>query len=320
MKEYNATLHGYKVVTPPRCKLERLEPTTAPITMQLHFAESAPVAMRVSKSLEYTGKDGNTYTWRNGGIELFALDGMLWKKYDSRGWHDDKWTIEELAGHCATHICNENYLERYPWQWRGDNEPPSGMLVRDRGTWCTIENLREQVLKGCDRYAVIDGELYEPANELVYTYDNTSEWRWYNHKEGVDRTGSVIVAKEYDTCDKFAHYLCNASQDWRKVNIYDEYADKISDKIFNNVSGVDFIEVLLPEYVTADPYGDFWRKEIESHKEKAENCNQAAKEHDEKARALREDAKKDRAAAKRELEAARKIAEKLECYLSAKEA
>ena len=106
MKEYNATLHGYKVVTPPRCKLERLEPTTAPITMQLHFAESAPVAMRVSNSLEYQGKDGNTYTWRNGGIELFALDGILWKKSDTRGWHETKWTIDELARQCATYFCN----------------------------------------------------------------------------------------------------------------------------------------------------------------------------------------------------------------------
>lgn len=318
MMEYQATLHGYKVVTPPRCKLERLEPTTAPITMQLHFAESAPVAMRVVRPLEYTSKeDGSRKVYSSNTIELYGLDGMLWKKYDSRGWHEAKWTIEELARQCATYFCNENYLERYPWQWRGEGEPPSGMLVRDRGTWCTIENLREQVLKGCDKYAVIDGELYEPAKELVYTWCNCKTYKngW---RTGVD--GYVIAAAEYDKSDKFKYYLCNALQDWRVVNVFDEYKITLQDKMINQVTGADVIEVLLPEYVTADPYGDFWRKEIESHKEKAENCKQAAKDHDEKARALREDAKRDRAAAKRELEAARKIAEKLEGYLSAKEA
>ena len=97
MMEYTATLHGYEVTTPKRCKLERLEPVTEEITLQLHYAETAPVAMRVTGPLEYTGKDGNTYTWRNDPIELYALDGMLWKRYDTTRWHEEPWTIEELA-------------------------------------------------------------------------------------------------------------------------------------------------------------------------------------------------------------------------------
>ena len=319
MKEYTATLHGYEVVTPPRCKLERLEPVTADIVMPLHYAESAPVAMRAAGPLEYTGKDGNTYTWRGEGLELLALDGMLWKRYDTNGYHPDPWTIEELASRCATHVCNENYLERWPWQWRSMEEPPRGLLVRDRGTWSTIENLRANVLEGCDRYAVIAGELYEPARELVYTYDRYTPWGW-GRKDQDGRRGSVIVAREYDPADSTRHYLCNALQDWRVVNIYDEYTDRLQDKMFNEVTGADVIEVLMPEYVHADPYADFWREEIKRHEEKAANCKEAAKTHEERARALREDAKRDREAAKRELEFARKKAEKLEAYLNAKEA
>ena len=318
MMEYKATLHGYKAVTPARCKLERLEPATEEITLPLHFAESAPVAMRTAGPLEYVGKDGNTYTWRRHAIELLALDGMLWKRYDTTRWHDEPWTIEDLARQCATHVCNENYLERHPWQWRSDPEPPSGMLVRDRGTWATLENLREQVMKGCDAYAVIGGQLYEPAEELVYTYDTYTGRGWgYRHDE---KAGKVIAAAEYEPGDIFTHYLCNALQDWRTVNVYDEYTDKIQDKMFNEITGADVIEVLLPEYVKADPYADFWRNEIKSHEEKAENCRAAAKEHMARSKQLREDAKRDREAAARELETARKYAEKLEAYLAEKEA
>lgn len=317
MKEYKATLHGYKIVTPARCKLERLEPATEVITMPLHFAESAPVAMRVSGPLEYTGKDGNTYTWRHEPIELYALDDMLWKRYDTKSWHDERWTIEELANQCAAYLCNHNVLEYYPWQWRGE-EPPTGLLVRDRGTWATLENLRGKVLEGCNKYAVIGGELFEPARELVYSYETASAWGWGRRSE--DRAGSVICAVEYNPNDKFNKYLCNALQDWRKVNIYDEYTEDIQEKLFNKVSGVDVIEVLLHEYVKADPYADFWRKEIESHKAKAANCKDAAKEHDAKARQYREDAKRDREAAKRELETVREYTDKLNAYLSESEA
>ena len=311
MREYKATLHGYKVVTPPRCKLERLEPVTEDIVLPLHYAESAPVAMRAAGPLEYTGKDGNRYTWRENTLELLALDGILWRPY---GWRDGEWTIDKLAS-----IVDEHHiLERYPWQWRDDTEPPSGMLVRDRGTWATVDNLRVALMKQCDRYAAIGGNLYEPANELVYTYERSNSWGWGKRAE--ERAGAVIVAKEYNPGEKFTHYLCNALQDWREVNIYDEHTERYQDKIINEVTGVDVIEVLLPEYVKADPYADFWREEIRRHEEKAENCKQAAKEHAEKARALREDAKKDREAARREIDAAAKISEKLENYLSAKEA
>ena len=319
MKEYKATLHGYKVVLPARCKLERLEPITDEVILPLHFAESAPVAMRVSGPLEYTGKDGNTYIWRNDPIELLALDGMLWRPYGSyrRGneWRAGEWTIDKLAD-----IIDEYHvLDRWPYQWRSNEEPPAGLLVRDRGTWSTIENQRAQLLDNCDRYASIGGNLYEPARELVYAYDNANTWGWGKRAE--DRAGSVIVATEYEPGDSWRyHYLCNALQDWRKVNIYDEYTSDLQDKIFNKVTGIDVIEVFLPEYVKADPYGDFWRKEIESHKTKAANCKQAAKEHKERARALMEDAKADREAAARELETARKYTEKLNAYLSGSEA
>jgi len=312
MKEYKATLHGYEIVTPPRCKLERLEPTTCEIVLPLHYAESAPVAMRVSGPLEYTGKDGNTYTWRGEGLELLALDGMLWKRCDTNSHHHETWTLEELADRCAGSR-RDSYFHNWPWQWRGE-EPPRGRLVRDYGTWATIENLRAGALEDCDRYAVIAGELYEPARELVYTYDRFTPWGW-GRKDQDGRRGSVIVAREYDPVDSTRHYLCNALQNWRVVNVYDEYADRIQDKMFNEVTGVDVIEVLLPEYVKADPYADFWRNEIASHNEKANNCKQAAKEHAEKARMLREDAKRDREAAARELETARKLTEKLEAYL-----
>lgn len=317
MKEYTATLHGYEIVTPPRCKLERLEPVTEEITLPLHYAESAPVAMRVSGPLEYTGKDGNTYTWRNDGLELLALDGMLWKRYDTSGWHDGAWTIEELADQCAGSR-RDSYFHSWPWQWRGE-EPPRGLLVRDRGTWATIENLSTDALASCNRYAVIAGELYEPARELVYTYDRYTPWGW-SRKDQDGRRGSVIVAREYDPADSCRHYLCNALQDWRVVNVYDEHTERIQDKMFNEITGADVIEVLMPEYVKSDPYADFWREEIRRHEEKAANCKEAAKEHEERARALREDAKRDRDAAKREKDAARKIAEKLEAYLNAKEA
>ena len=70
----------------------------------------------------------------------------------------------------------------------------------------------------------------------------------------------------------------------------------------------------------ADPYADFWREEIESHKAKAANCKDAAKEHDAKARQYREDAKRDREAAKRELETVREYTEKLKAYLGGSEA
>lgn len=317
MREYRATLHGYKVVVPPRCKLERLEPTTAEIIMPLHYAETAPVAMRTAGPLEYVGKDGNTYTWRKETIELFALDGLLWKRYDCTRWHDKAWTIEELAAQCTTHVCNENYLERYPYQWRSEDEPPAGLLVRDRGTWCTIENLRARVLQGCDAYAVIDGKLYEPANELVYAYDSYTGRGWgYRHEE---RAGRVIVAKEYGPGNKFDHFLCNALQDWREVNIYDEHTERFQDRMQNEITGQDVIEVFMPEYVKADPYADYWREEIRRHEERAENCIQAAKEHAERARALQVDARADRAAAARELNTAREISEKLENYLKAKE-
>lgn len=316
MKEYIATLHGYQIVTPKRCKLERLEPVAEEIVLPLHYAESAPVAMRVSGPLEYTGKDGNRYTWRNESIELLALDGMLWKRYDTSGWHNHAWTLEELAGQCATRILNSNYLAKWPWQW-GDDEPPRGLLVRDKGTWATVENLRKSVLDGCDSYAVIAGDLYEPARELVYTYDYTSGIGWPARRE---TAGSVIVAREYDPVDSCKHYLCNALQDWREVNVFDEYVDRKRDRLINEITGADVIEVLMPEYVRADPYADFWREEIKRHEKKAANCEEAAKEHEERARALREDAKRDREAAKREKNAARETAEKLEAYLNAKEA
>lgn len=317
MKEYKATLHGYEITTPPRCKLERLEPVTEEITLPLHYADAAPVAMRVSGSLEYTGKDGNRYTWRDGGKELRALDGLLWKRCDSVArWHDEPWTIEELADHCAGSR-RDSYFHNWPWQW-SDAEPPRGLLVRDKGTWATIENLKADALASCDRYAVIAGELYEPARELVYTYSKYNGG-WFSSRES-GREGSVIVAEEYDTREKFTHYLCNALQDWREVNVYDEHTERIQDKMFNEVSGADVIEVLMPEFVKSDPYADFWREEIRRHKEKAANSKQAAKEHAEKARALREDAKRDREAASRELEHARKLSEKLDAYLTRSEA
>lgn len=318
MREYSATLHGYKIVKPARCKLERLEPATESITLPLHFAESAPVAMRVSGPLEYVGKDGNTYTWRRDGVELFALDGMLWKRYDTAGWHDGPFTIEELASQCVKRHYNENYLERWPWQWRTMDAPPAGLLVRDHGTWATLENLQTHILQNCDAFAVIDGQLYEPAKELVYCYDRTDGFGWPPREESA---GCVIVAREYDPIDSCKRHLCNALQDWREVNVFDEYAHRLQDKLVNEVTGADVIEVLLPEYVKADPYADFWREEIRRHEEKAANCKQAAKEHAEKARQLREDAKRDREAAGRELETAEKINEKLQAYLNnAKEA
>ena len=317
MKEYTATLHGYEIVTPKRCKLERLEPVTEEITLPLHYAESAPVAMRVPGPLEYTGKDGNTYTWRSEGLELLALDGMLWKRYDTNRWHPEPWTLDELADQCAGSR-RDSYLHNWPWQYR-DEEPPRGRLVRDYGTWATIENLRADALEGCDRYAVIAGELYEPARELVYTYAAYTSWGW-SRKDNDGRRGNVIVAREYDPTDTTRHYLCNALQDWREVNYFDKYAQRIEDKLVNEITGADVIEVLIPEYVQADPYADFWREEIKRHEEKAANCKEAAKAHEERARALREDAKRDREAAKREKDAARKIAEKLEAYLNAKEA
>lgn len=311
MKEYKATLHGYKIVTPKRCKLERLEPVTEEITLPLHFAESASIAMRVNGPLTYTGKDGNTYTWRDSSIELFALDGILWKPYE---WKNGEWSLEKLASLIDEH----DHLERWPYQYKSDSKPPSGMLVRDRGTWATIDNLRKSLLENCDRFAVIGNDLYEPARELVYTYERSNSWGWGKRAE--EKSGSVIVAKEYNPKEKFTHYLCNALQNWRVVNVYDEYAERIQDKMFNEVSGVDVIEVFMPEYVTADPYADFWREEIKRHEEKAANCKQAAKEHAERARALREDAKKDREAAARELETARKYTEKLNAYLDGMEA
>lgn len=318
MKEYTATLHAYEIVTPPRCKLERLEPVTADIVLPLHYAESAPVAMRTAGPLEYTGEDGNTYTWRGERIELYALDGMLWKRYDTSRYHPEPWTIDDLANHCATSKYMDNYLERWPWQWRSDPEPPTGVLVRDRGTWATVDKLAADIVSGCDRYAVIAGELYEPASELVYCYDRTDGIGWPRRSE---TAGRVIVAREYDKADApFEHYLCNALQDWRVVNIYDEYTDRLQDKLLNEVSGVDVIEVFLPEYVTADPYADHWREEIRRHEERAAKRKEHAKELTEKARAFKSEAKTDKAEAARELEAAAKIAEKLGAYLNAKEA
>ena len=319
MKEYTATLHGYEVVTPPRCKLERLEPTTCEIVLPLHYAESAPVAMRVAGPLEYTGKDGNKYTWRADDIELLALDGKLWKRYgDTSRWHEGAWTLDQLADQCAGGTRYQNYLHYWPWQY-SDKEPPRGLLVRDCGTWATVENLRAQVLEGCDRYAVIAGELYEPARELVYTYDRFTPWGW-GRKDQDGRRGSVIVAREYDPINSTRNYLCNALQNWRVVNIYDEYADRLQDKMFNEVTGADVIEVLMPECVKADPYADFWREEIKRLEDAAAKCIESAKDSEERARTLRENAKKERAEAKSKRDAARKTAEKLEAYLNAKEA
>lgn len=310
MREYVATLHGYKIVTPPRCKLERLEPVTEEIAIPLHYAESAPVAMRTAGPLEYTGKDGNTYTWRGEAIELYALDGKLWRRAGSSYWDGKQITLETLAS-----IIDEYHIiERWPYQWGSDDEPPRGLLARDKGTWGLIDNVRERLLEQCDRYAVIAGEMYEPARELVYTYEHNSAYGW--GRRSAERAGSVIVAKEYNQREEFNHYLCNALQDWREVNIFDEHADRYQDKIMHEITGADVIEVLMPEYVNADPYGDFWRKEIEIHREKAERCKEAAKEHAERARRLKEDAKRDREAAARELEEAAKIAEKLETYLA----
>lgn len=310
MKEYKATLHGYQIVTPKRCKLERLEPVTEEIVLPLHYAESAPVAMRVNGPLEYTGKDGNIYTWRSEGLELLALDGMLWRVEERAQWNGDEWTPAALARLCAPN----RVLDEWPYTW--GNDKPTTHLLRDRGRWATIENLTAETVEKCDSYAVIGGMLCHPARELVYTYDRYTPWR-RSCENG--RRGSVIEAREYRPSDN-RHYLCNALQDWREVNVYDEYTDRIQDKILNEVTGADVIEVLMPEYVRADPYADFWREEIRRHEEKAENCKQAAKEHAEKARALREDAKKDREAAKREKDAAREIAEKLNAYLTTKEA
>lgn len=319
MKEYKATLHGYEIVTPPRCKLDRLEPVTADIVLPLHYAESAPVAMRVSGPLEYTGKDGNVYTWRGEGLELLALDGMLWKRYDVervKRWHPEPWTLEELADQCVSSSCTyKRVLTEWPFQW-GDE--PETHLVRDRGTRCTLENLSAEALEGCDRYAVIAGELYEPARELVYAYNRYTSWGWGRKDDG--RLGSVIEAREYDPADTTRHYMCNALQDWREVNHFDKYAQRIEDKIVNEITGADFIEVLIPEYVQADPYADFWRAEVKRLEDAAAKCIESAKDSEEHARTLREVAKKERAEAKSKKEAARKTAEELEAYLNAKEA
>jgi len=312
MKEYTATIHAYKAVKPPRCKLERLEPVTETITMPLHYAESAPVAMRVKRPLEYTSKkDGTRKVYSSRDIELLALDGMLWKPYGNylKPYRPGEWTIEELADICAECFTNSNPLERWPWQWSNDNEPPTGMLVRDRGTWATVENISKNVLDGCNYYASIGGNLYEPANELVYTYEPV-------HSRGYGYDGYVILAQEYQPGKQFTHYLCNALQDWRKVNPYTKYAKNF----FDDVSGVDVIEVLLPEYVTADPHADNLRAEIEKAKEKAANCNEAANEHMRKINNLREDVKRDKEAAKRYNDDAQKFADELEAYLVESEA
>lgn len=309
MYMYEATVHGYQTVLPPRCKLERLEPVTRQITMPLHYAEEAPVAMRAAGPLTYTNKAGDRVVYRKETIELYALDGRLWRERETTRWHDGAWTPEDLAKLCANKYTNCHPLDRWSGQYRDDAEPARGMLAREHGSWLLVDAMADKVLDGCEEYAVIGGKLFDPANELVY------EWMPVNY--GWDRHGEVVVAREYDRHDKRGgRFICNALQNWREFDPYKKYGKEL----FDGVTGFDVIEILLPDMVHTDPHADNIRADIEyceaqirTRLEDAETCDAQAKRACERAAEHRADAEK------MERDAA-KYRAALESYLASKEA